>query len=68
MIPLLISLYLCPATIMINRSDIPWNDHDLKTRTVATNTCKKNYKDCLKRFVKKEAKHYIAICGGKTRK
>tara|TARA_R100000951_G_scaffold7705_1_gene7187 strand:- start:4875 stop:5060 length:186 start_codon:yes stop_codon:yes gene_type:complete len=58
-------LYICAVTVMINQTDIPWNDHDYATKRRATKTCKVKYKDCLKKFIKKGEKNYYAICGGK---
>ncbi len=57
--------YVCALTIMINLSDEPWNKHDVETKNRAKVTCKKVYKSCLKKFIKKEPRNYHAICGGK---
>ena len=58
-------LFTCVATIMINLSGYPWNQHDIDTKERAVKTCKKDYNDCLKKFIKKEPRVYNAICGGK---
>ena len=50
---------------MINLSGYPWNQHDIDTKERAVKTCKKDYNDCLKKFIKKEPRVYNAICGGK---
>ena len=59
------TLFICAATIIVNLSGQPWTEFDNKSKKRAEHTCKKTYKDCLKKFVKKEERHYLAICGGK---
>lgn len=56
-------LYICAATVMINMTNEPWTDFDLRTKRRATYVCRTEYKGCLKRFIKKEDRHYQAICG-----
>jgi hypothetical protein len=59
------NIIICAATIMINLSGQPWTKFDMQTKKRAKVRCNKLYNDCLKKFVKKEGRHYIAICGGK---
>lgn len=56
-------LAICAATLMINLSSEPWNSLDMKSKKRASYVCKKQYKSCLKKFVKKEKRVYNAICG-----
>lgn len=59
------TLFTCVATIIVNLSGQPWTKLDDKNKKRAEYTCIKTYKDCLKKFIKKEQRHYVAICGGK---
>ena len=58
---------ICAATILINMTNLPWNDHDKKIEKSAVHRCGTDvrYKDtpCLKKFVKKGERNYYAICG-----
>lgn len=58
---------ICAATIIINTSGDPWNEHDEKVMKRATYVCATNerYEDtpCLVKFYKKETRAYWAICG-----
>ena len=58
-------LYICAVAIMINQSPEPWTDRDYANMHRAKKTCKKVYKQCLKKFIKREPLNYHAICGGK---
>ena len=59
---------ICIATIWINLTNLPWNDHDKKIYKSAVHTCKTNvrYKDdtpCVKSFTKSGFQMYRVICG-----
>jgi len=58
-------LLICAATTIINSSGEPWNDQDRRNVTASRVHCKREYNDCLKKFIKKKARTYHAICGGK---
>lgn len=55
----------CPAILMVNKSEEPWNNKDYDTKKRAMQRCGEIYKDspCLKVFVKTEPQSYWAICG-----
>lgn len=57
----------CAAITIVNTSGLEWNDHDDKILEHSKKVCATNpkYSDtpCLKKFIKKEKRHYNAICG-----
>lgn len=55
-------LYICAATIMINLTNEPWNEVDLRSKRRAVYVCRTEYNGCLKTFTKKEPRNYRAIC------
>mgnify|MGYP005993101781 CR=1 FL=1 len=55
----------CLTTILLNITDIPYNDQDFKTMKVAQRTCSKRYNSCLKNFQKREQGVYRVLCGDK---
>jgi len=56
---------ICAATILINLSGFPWNKNDMNVMKATKISCEKEYKECLKKFIKKGERNYNAICGGK---
>lgn len=60
---ILTSILFCAATLIINQSKESWNNHDQKTLDSAKITCKVRYDSCLKKFIKKNPREYVAICG-----
>jgi hypothetical protein len=60
--------FICAATIMVNKSNEDWTKRDRLSKKSAAKTCKEDYNDCLKVFIKKEPLTYNAICGGKKEK
>lgn len=54
----------CPKTVIENRTE-EWTDYDQATFNKATKRCGEIYNDapCLKKFIKKDALTYNAICG-----
>jgi len=54
---------LCKAAIIINISGVSWNKIDETAKARAEYTCKKIYKLCLVKIIKKEVNNYHAICG-----
>ncbi len=73
MISLLLAatLLTCPATLFINRTDLPWNKADGKVYKRVVKRCPAVYDDapCVKRFIKKYSSDgdgditYWVICG-----
>jgi len=63
---------ICAVTIMINMTQLPWNDFDMKSKMRAEYVCKTDarYTDtpCLKKFYKTGFRDYSALCGFKTKK
>lgn len=57
----------CALAILINLTQHPFNNTDLKHIVTAKSRCGQIYKDspCLKKFIKREKKVYWAICGKK---
>lgn len=54
----------CPETIMINKTEYPWNSHDYRIREVSRKSCRRIYgeKSCLVKFVKTGVQSYQGIC------
>jgi len=50
---------------MTNKTSEPWTAEDLATKERVEVTCREEYKDCLKEFIKKEVGNYWVICGGR---
>lgn len=63
-------IYGCQMVLMINLSNLPWNDHDTQIEKQAEIRCTQIYKDspCLTRFVKTGNGAYQALCGKRSRK
>jgi hypothetical protein len=56
---------VCPETDVINESDAAWTDYDQQTLDHAKIRCGELYSEspCLKRFIKRTATSYHAVCG-----
>lgn len=56
---------VCPAPIVKNTSNHPWNKHDDKVLKSAKVRCDKHYRGypCVISFHKTEALNYRVICG-----
>ena len=65
-IPLLPPLPVCPAYVINDHTDEPWNDMDRWNLSLAIKRCPVLYKNspCLVKFIKFATNSYGAICGG----
>lgn len=65
MIALVLALS-CPAPLMQNVSQFPWNDYDRKELRYAEKRCAEIYSDspCVKLFRKFDKQSYSVICSG----
>ena len=61
----LILTVLCPKTVMINKSNLPWNNWDYNRMHYCQERCPKEYDDapCLKSFYKLGFQDYFCECG-----
>lgn len=61
----LLAILLTCLTIKINKTAEPWNSFDNLSLNRAKSRCVVYYPQspCLKKFIKKQPKHYLAICG-----
>lgn len=63
---LMIFNLVCSPTLQINRSDDPWNPHDMEMMGNSQKTCFQKYSPrspCLTKFIKIRPRGYYAICG-----
>lgn len=58
---------VCAATLWINLTKEPWNDHDKKIYRRAQHVCSSDdrYKEtpCVKKFIKSDIRTYRVLCG-----
>lgn len=56
---------ICPTVILINLSNEPWNDRDMRELKTSKTRCQAKYlkSPCLKKFVKKGKLWYYGVCG-----
>lgn len=55
----------CPKTIIVNKTQYPWNNYDNEMLTYAQKRCYAIYSDaqCCKTFIKRGKQDYSVICG-----
>lgn len=65
-IGLIYGMITCPNIKIINKSELPINDHDNRTMLLSKKRCKVHYgsRSCLISFTKVGYQNYYAVCSG----
>ena len=56
---------ICLTTVLLNLTNIPFNEQDFKAIARSEQVCKERYKGCITTFQKREQGVYRTMCGDK---